>query len=194
MLRSPSTLIWWAPIGFVLAGAAWVAPDLLGLVGYVQFTLRLVGMLLLALGLVGLHTLQGESYGNVGWAGFYTAFVATIAQALSALAIILLRPLAATSFAPLLALAALFGLWASLGWLVGFVLLGVATLRAREGVPRWYGILLIIFALVLVGAHEHRGFSDYEWPGMALVVLGLVLGLVLWVRRGTPLEHPPEGR
>jgi hypothetical protein len=185
---SSGLIIRWGAIGFMLGGLVWVVPDLLllGVVSWgVWFASRLVGFALLALGLVGLHALQGGSYGGVGQVGFYTAFGATVTHLLSSLAIYLLQPLAVTPFALLLALAALLSLVAKLGYLVGFVLLGVATWRVRL-LARWYGVLLIIFALVLVAVDANRGFRDYEWPGL---VLG-VLGYGLWVRRETSAQPP----
>ena len=49
-----------------------------------------------------------------------------------------------------------------LGWLVGFPLLGIATLRARV-LPRWCGVLLIAYFPLF-------GFllSSYGWGGVAL--------------------------
>ena len=40
----------------------------------------IVGLLLLALGLIGLHALQKESYGRIGRAGFHTALAATVVR------------------------------------------------------------------------------------------------------------------
>jgi hypothetical protein len=119
-MMSSSSLIRWGALGFMLGGLVWVVPDLLNLFldvvpWGIWFALRLVGLVLLALGLVGLHALQGGSYGSVGWAGFCTAFGATVAYLVSSLAIYLLQSLAVTPFAPLLALAALLSLVGQLG-------------------------------------------------------------------------------
>jgi hypothetical protein len=189
---SSADLIGGGAIGLMLGGLVWVLPTLLVLVGLsggasfsgVQLALRLIGLLLLALGVVGLHALQEGSYGGIGRAGFYTAFVSTIVHLLVLPIVVLLRPLATTTLAPLLALVALVSLVGSVGWLVGFLLLGVGTLRARV-LPHWHGVLLIILALVLVVADAHGGFSDYAWPGLVLVALGYGL----WMRRGEPAEH-----
>jgi hypothetical protein len=185
-------LIGGGALGLMLGGIAWVLPNLLFLIGLsagggfssIQLTLRLVGLLLLALGLVGLHVLQERSYGGIGRAGFYIAFASTIVHVLVVPFVALLRPLAASPLAPLLALVALASLIGSVGWLVGFLLLGVGTLRAGV-LPRWYGVLLLILALVLVAADAHGGFSDYAWPGLILVVLGYAL----WMRRTAQPEH-----
>jgi len=70
-----------------------------------------------------------------------------------------------------------------LGWLVGFPLLGIATLRARV-LPRWCGVLLIAYFPLF-------GFllSSYGWGGVALGLLWLALGFVLWPWRGRAAEQ-----
>ena len=47
--------------------------------------LLLLAALLTLAGLVGLHALQGDNYGRIGRAGFYTAAVGLFVQALAAL-------------------------------------------------------------------------------------------------------------
>ena len=70
------------------------------------------------------------------------------------------------------------------GWLVGFPLLGIATLWAKV-LPRWVGALLIAYFPLF-------GFllSSYGWGGIALGLLWLALGYVLWSWRGTAAEQP----
>lgn len=108
-------LIGGGTLGLMLDGIVWVLPNLLFLVelprggGFssIQLTLRLVGLLLLALGLVGLHVLQEGSYGGIGRAGFYVALASTIVYVLLPPIVGLLQLLAASSLAPLLELLAL---------------------------------------------------------------------------------------
>jgi hypothetical protein len=59
--------------------------------------------------------------------------------------------------------------------LVGFVLYGVATLRARV-LPRWYGVALIVLVPVSVVLLAYGNI----WTGLVL----LVLGYALWLRMG----------
>ena len=88
--------------------------------------------LLSVAGLVGLHALQKDSYGLLGRAGFYLALAAMAARAFGA--VVFLAGSSALEW---------ISLPATLGMLVGFVLYGVATLRARV-LPRWYGVALIV--------------------------------------------------
>lgn len=185
-----SNLIRWGSVAFVLAGAVRLALGLLIVgVGHQAETsdfvlvIFIVVLLLTAAGLVGLHTLQKESYGLMGRAGFYAILAAIAARALGAVVLLYVRA------APTLLASALgSGIpgWLVLGgtWLVnwgfwftvvGFVLYGAATLRGRM-LPRWYGVLLIVF-MPLAAAFE-QGLNSI-WEGLAL----LLLGYVLWLQR-----------
>lgn len=66
-----------------------------------------------------------------------------------------------------------------LGVIVGFSLYGAATVQARV-LPRWYGVVLIVFLPISV----LFGVYDNLWVG----VVQLVLGSVLWTRRALPTE------
>ena len=73
----------------------------------------------------------------------------------------------------------------TLGMLVGFVLYGAATLRARV-LPRWYGLVLILAMPVSLP------LSVY---GTALFGLSLVvLGYGLWLQRGATTGQPSRVR
>ena len=63
-----------------------------------------------------------------------------------------------------------------LALIVGFVLLGVAVLRARV-LPRWAAILLIVGSLAMLG------FNDQNWQALMTVPNGLAwmaVGYALW--------------
>jgi hypothetical protein len=176
-----SGLIRWGAIGLMLGGVMWVVLGLSALVGYLQaipgredVVLFVVALLLTAAGLVGLHTLQKDSYGLLGQAGFYIALVAVAARILGAV-VFLTGSLALE--------------WISfpgtLGMLVGFVLCGVATLQARV-LPRWYGLALIVSMPVSLP------LAVYGTALFGLILL--VLGYVLWSRRGTTTEQPSRVR
>jgi hypothetical protein len=176
-----SGLIRWGAIGLMLGGVMWVVLGLSALVGYLQaipgredVVLFVVALLLTAAGLVGLHTLQKDSYGLLGQAGFYIALVAVAARILGAV-VFLTGSLALE--------------WISfpgtLGMLVGFVLYGVATLQARV-LPRWYGLALIVSMPVSLP------LAVYGTALFGLILL--VLGYVLWSRRGTTTEQPSRVR
>jgi hypothetical protein len=172
-----SALIRWGAVGLMLGGVIWVVLGLSTLVGYLQaipgredVVLFVVAHLLLAVGLVGLHALQKGSYGRLGRAGFYIALVAIAARVLGA--VVFLAGSSALEW---------ISLPATLGMLVGFVLYGVATLRARV-LPRWYGLALIVSLPVSLPVAVY---------GTVLFGLFLVvLGYVLWLRRDATTEQP----
>lgn len=154
-------------IGFILSGMVWFALGLSALLGYLQaipgredVVLYLVAHLLLAMGLTGLYALQKGKYGLLGRVGFYVALAAVAARALGAVAFL----------AGSLALE-----WVSfpstVGMVVGFVLFGVATVRA-EVLPRWYGLALIAALPVTLP------LATYGTTLFGLILL--VLGYALW--------------
>ena len=184
-----SNLVRWGAAGFVLSGVVWLVAGFisafmnpvlsLGLL-YYYLVLGIVARLLLGLGVVGLHTLQeGRYYGSLGRAGFYTILVALAAQILGALA----------SLAGTQALGWLISPVGLLVLIVGFILLGGASLQARV-LPGWYSILLIIF----VPVSAVLGLVQLGYIGnIVLGVLLLVLGFVLW-QQGEVLAEPQPPR
>ena len=235
-----SKLIRGGAIGFVLAGLTWLISGLLeawssatvpagpisqeqvrerilnlDITDVLESTVDIVGLLLLALGLIGLHALQKESYGRLGRAGFHTALAATVVRLLVAaghlvgMAHLLWRtPLSGLLGSVFLLAVGVVGPPAGfLGSLAGFALLGVATLRTRI-LPLWYGTLLIVlepvaaaygvrffifkpdllFASLTFFPAEVMAFRGPSgiWRGLVLVVLGYVL----WRRRGAAPQQP----
>jgi hypothetical protein len=176
-----SGLIRWGAIGFMLGGVMWVVLGLGAVVGYLQaipgredVVLFVIALLLTAAGLVGLNALQSYSYGLLGRAGLYIALAAVAARILGAVVF-----LAGSSALE----------WISLpgtsGMLVGFVLYVIATVQASV-LPRWYGLALIVsmpISLPLAG----YGTALF---GLILVVLGYVL----WLRRGATTAQPSHVR
>ncbi|CAN5143758.1 hypothetical protein BH24ACT19_BH24ACT19_14420 [soil metagenome] len=160
----------WEALGAVLAGMAWLAsftvsPEVLGSPSYVvegTFGAALLGTLV---GLVALHTRQSRSYGALGLAGFLAAAAGTALVLLNVLLISLdIRDL----------LDLLLGL-GFLGMLVGFVVLGVATIRGQV-LPGWCGVALIVALPVAAALGNYGG-------GMVLGLLWLALGYALWSGR-----------
>lgn len=181
---SSSNWIRWGALGALLAGIAWIALGLIPLVilGQVAlyfggvatvedylleilFSIALAGMLA---GLVGFHARQAPNYGRLGTAGFFAAFVGVF---------FMLASTVATILAGSEVLDWLFVL-GFVGTLVGFVLLGTATLRARV-LPRWCGILLL---LAVLGIPVHFALGSY---GGAILdgLVWLALGYGLWSER-----------
>jgi len=167
----PSDLVRWGAASFVLGGTAWVVSGLLIVFGHpimgphpVYFLLLVVALLLTSAGLMGLHALQEGSYGRVGRAGLYTILFAFATQDLGT-AVLLSR---SSAFVLVVSQVGL------LAKLVGFVLYGVATLRAGV-LPRWYGVALIVLVPVSVGLLLYGNI----WTGLVL----MILGYALWLRR-----------
>jgi hypothetical protein len=178
-----SGLIRWGAISLMLGGVMWLLLGFLATIGYLQaipgredVVLFIVALLFTGAGLVGLHILQKASYGLLGRAGFYIALVAIAARVLGAVLF-----LAGSSAFKGFSLPV-----ATLGMLVGFVLYGVATLRARV-LPRWYGLALIVSMPVSLYVAVYYGTVLF---GLILVVLGCVL----WLHRGAATEQPSRVR
>ena len=159
----------------------WLLLGSLATIGYLQaipgredVVLFIVALLFTGAGLVGLHLLQEGSCGLLGLAGFYIALVAIAARILGA--VLFLAGSSAFEGFPLPV--------ATLGMLVGFVLYGVATLRARV-LPRWYGLALIVSMPVSLHLAVYYGTVLF---GLILVVLGYAL----WLRRGAAAGQQPS--
>jgi hypothetical protein len=131
--------------------------------------------------LVGLHVVQARSLGRLGVVGFAVAFVGTALVLVSTLWAVILLERFGTTVPGLL-----FGL-GLLGWLVGFVLFGIATFRARV-LPRWSGLLLVAYPLVLMAG------VPIEGPLILVGLLWLALGYALWTQRDMPAEQPSRVR
>ena len=173
---SSADLVRWGGLSAILAGVAFVVDGLLVLASAEAIWTNSVftfAFLFVLMGMVGFHTLQGDSYGRIGRAGFYTSVVG-----------IVVRILALVGF--LLGSAALEDIHEimSIVILVGFVLFGAATMQARV-LPRWCGVGFIVslpMAIVLGRA----------WGAIVFGVLWLALGYVLFLQREAVAEpHSP---
>ena len=172
-----SGLVRWGAIDLMLGGVVWLVLGLSNVFGYLQaipgredVALLILALLLTTAGLVGLHALQGRSYGFLGRVGFYIAFASLLARALGAGAF-----LAGSS-----ALSWISYPWGTVGMLVGFVVYGLATLRARV-LPRWYGLALIVSMPLSLP------LATYGSALFGLIMV--VLGYALWSRKGTTTEQ-----
>jgi hypothetical protein len=160
----------WAAIGLMLSGMMWVALGLSMVVGYLQaipgredVVLFVIALMLLAVGLAGVHALQKSSYGLLGRVGFYLALAALAARILGG--VVFLAGSLALEW---------ISLPGTLGMLAGLVIYGFATLQARV-LPRWYGLALLASMPISLPLDVY---------GTALFGLILVvLGYALWLRR-----------
>src|SRR5919202_1483498 len=135
-----SGLIRWGAISLMLGGVMWLLLGSLATIGYLQaipgredVVLFIVALLFKEAGMVGLHTRQRGSYGLLGQAGFYIALIAIGARILGAVLFLAGSSIHEGFPFPV----------ATIAMVVGFVLYGVATVRARV-LPRWYGLALIV--------------------------------------------------
>ena len=182
-----SRIVRWGAIGFMLGGVIWVVLGLSPVVGYLQaipgredVVLFVVAMLLTAVGLVGLHTLQKDSYGRLGRTGFYVALAAIAAHILAAVLYLAGNPAFQWLSFPV----------GILGMLIGFVLYGIATMRARV-LPRWYGLTLAVSMPVSLGLGN---LLAAYWSSLLFSLFFLVLGYALWSRRSTAAEETSRVR
>jgi hypothetical protein len=158
-------------LGALLAGVAWTVlglVDILTLSGrgsevlnsaFLEAMLYLVALVGTLGGIVGLHARQTPSYGKLGAAGFLAAFTGTAILLVGLTLSFLTGGEFGTTFLDFILGT---GLWLVL---VGFVLLGVATLRL-EALPRWCGVALIVCLPLAITLGDYGG--------------GIVLGL-LWL-------------
>ena len=180
-----SDIIRWGGIATMLGGVLWVVWSNLFRVspqaafGPFSHVVLLLAALLTLAGLVGLHALQGDNYGRIGRAGFYTAAVRLLAQALAPLVLLM-----GSEAVFLQWLVAPFG---SLAEMVGLVLYGGASLQARV-LARWCGLALIVVPPIAFYMNSKVFYGSLALFG----VLWVALGYVLWSWRGTPAEQQPS--
>ncbi len=171
-----------APIAALLAGIAWVANGLevFGSTPYPIQTIQGIALIGTLGGLVGLHVRQAASprYGRLGAVGFFSAFIGATLWLNALGKADLYPPLSQLGF---------------LGMVVGFVLLGITTLRARV-LPRWCGLLLILnIPLWVVVTAAIALVADVDGgvhTSLTLALIWLALGYALLRQHE---EEPPEG-
>lgn len=172
---SSAGLIRWGGLTAMVAGLIWMVSGVLALIyggehepgtteDYLVEGTFALAILFTAGGMIGLHALQQGSYGRLGRAGLYLVVIASLAQAIATAVLLAGSDALEWVVFPVGLLAVL----------VGFVLYGIATLRAGV-LPRWAGWGLIFglpvaIALGLLGGNILFG------------LLWLALGYTLWSR------------
>lgn len=160
-----------------------------------------VALLLVPVGMVGFHVLQGHGYGREGRAGFWWVVAGSLAVVLGGVVFFTLGEagdfLQATP--PLVWMAlGLLGLVVGLvGLVVGSASYGVATLRARV-LPRWCGVAFIAFLPVALASIVLGIFLGIFLALLSIpIVFGLVwltLGYALWSQGVTSGQQPSRVR
>ncbi len=153
--------------------------------GALEGILTLLSMLLFAVGVAGLVMLA-RGAGRFGKAGKVGVIICAAGAALLLIASLVQAIFFGGDF-PLMPYFVIPGL---LALVVGFLVLGIAILRARV-LPRWAAGLLIVGALAMLGANEQTARVLLMIPfGVAWVAVGYVL----WSGRGEPVRQPQRVR
>ena len=163
-----SGIIRWGAMAFMLGGLVWIAFNIYALIqggtpalpgpGFAAFYVAAV--LFTSAGLLGFHALQQDSYGRLGRIALYTVLGSSALLIVNALILLFTIP----------AVFNVINMIGLLGVLIGFILYGVATLRARV-LPIWCGVLFIAFLPVSIALGNYGNF----FTGLALLALGYVL-------------------
>ena len=158
-------------------------PQLATTTSYTVDLLYLLSTALLLLGLVGLYTSQSQATGLLGLVGFLTAFLGTVLLVGALWFMVFGTPYLAAQDPELAEsvlgqtgylLMLLFGA-------VGWILFGVATLRARV-YPGWAAILLIVGGVI--------AFLPVPLVGIVFSVAVAYLGYLLFTGRVRSDEQP----
>lgn len=160
----------------------WVAAHLLGW----------VSVMLMQLGLVGLYARQREETAWIGLVGFVLAFIGTAFAGTIQFMVATIIPLVAAKATPIFDQARTPPGFAvplfALGFGLGYILFGIATMRAGV-LPRWSGLLLSIGVSSFMFAEVSREASLLSGAlphvigdsGAAVFGLGLAwMGYALW--------------
>ena len=197
-----SNLIRWGGLAAILAAVLLVIADLMGLsfkyydpsealtTGFyaLQSVLTLLVSVLLLFALVGLHARHSEAAGVLGLVSFLVAFLGTVLAVGANWSNAFFAPTVALE-APKLFEAGLTGT-GRLGvayilsyslYVLGWLLFGVATLRARL-YPRVAAILLMVGALLIL--------IPLPGPAVVFAVAMAWLGFTLFTGRGTSAKRP----
>ncbi len=173
----------------MLTGVLWVNTGIIYLLNpeywdfsspldYLNVVAEGCAQLLMLGGLAGLHSRQSGTYGRLGAAGFYAAFVGTALWAFGNLGGI-----------PGFGIVGFANAIYFLGFLlmnIGLLLLGIATVRARA-LPRWSGPALIIGLVALWVLGGNGG-------GLLFGLVWLALGFALWSDRSLPVQPTGPAR
>ncbi len=166
-----SNLLRWSGLAAMVGGALFVIFELLDLYNFfvveenfsevaatapwvAEALLNLLGTVLLLFGLFGLYARQSEAAGHLGLVGFLVAFLGTALVAGVSWGDVFVVPILADAAPEVLDAGPPLGIILSFGvFTVGWVLFGLATLRARV-YPRVAAVLLMVGGRA---AHGRRG-------------------------------------
>ena len=178
-------LIRWSGLAAILGGVLWIADAIqtgFQLRGCLEdecalrpITALFFAMLLLGVGVAGLvlHTRNAGRLGRLGWIGLVAGVVVVEVLIISSL----VEAVFFDGDFPLLSV-----IPGGLVLIVGFLLLGIAILRARV-LPLWVAVLFVVGTLALLWANNQNAQVFLAIPfGIAWVAVGYVL----WSGKDTP--------
>lgn len=142
-----------------------------------------LAVLLLAVGVAGLviRVRNARRFGRLGRMGLVASGVGVAVVIISSLA----QAVLFGGDFPLMPFLVIPG---GLAVVVGFLLLGIAILRARV-LPRWTGVLLIVGSLAMLGCNDQNAQVLMAIPfGVAWVAVGYVL----WTGKDTLILQPTD--
>jgi hypothetical protein len=186
----------WAVPGALLMAGAWFASGIVAWImsggpgpgepGELRFflieSLHGIGAVGMLAALADLHLMQRRQMGRWGSIGFKAAFVGTAAFPFSVALWFAFEGFGGEGNVITGLLTAIFFAAAMLGWLVGFTLFGIASLRARV-FPAWLGVLLIaFFPIILI---VFLVLLAYSVGGVMVGLLWLAIGYGLWAHERT---------
>ena len=149
--------------------------------GVLDGILVLLSLLLFTAGAVGLVVLA-RRFGRLGKMGNVGAVIGAVGVALLMISGLMQTLFFGGDF-PLMPYFVIPGV---LALILGFVLLGIAILRAGV-LPRWVAVLLIVGALAMLGFNEQTALALMAIP---LGVAWAAVGYVLWSGVGAPTGQP----
>jgi hypothetical protein len=149
--------------------------------GPLDAVLFLLAVLFLAVGVAGL-VIRARNAGRFGRLGS----IGLIASGVGVAVLIISSLVQAVFFGGDFPLMPYFVIPGGLAVVVGFLLLGIAILRARV-LPRWAAVLLVVGSLAMLGCNDQNAQVLMAIPfGVGWVVVGYVL----WSGKGTPIQQP----
>ena len=190
---SAARLIHWSGPAAMLGGALWTAGAIITALkpegcigaecdlpgrsmregGAVDAIVFIAGVLLIALGAAAV-VVRARGAGRLGTLGRVGLLVGIAGAAL----LLIAGLVQAIFFGGDFPYMPLFVLPGGLALVVGFLLLGIAILRARV-LPRWAGALLVIGALAMLGFNDQNARALLAIPfGIAWIAIGHALGSV----------------
>jgi hypothetical protein len=170
-MTRPNVSTWlqrWGGIWLAAGGAAWAILGigaLVGLLGAIpgreDVVIFVLALIFTALGLLGVHSVQGGRTGALGRLGLSVALLAIGVRAAGGIAFLAGSLALERVSQPV-----------TVGMLVGLVLYGVATFRAGV-LPRWYGVALAA-AMPISLPLDVYGTTLF---GVVLAILGIALAV-----------------